>query len=257
MMESLRVQTIRHPKASISPMTSTYLHLRNPWVAVWWSAALPGFGHFLVGRLVSGSMLFIWELVVNTQAHLNLSILYAFTGNFDMAAEVLDSRWLLLYVPVWTFALYHSYRTVVELNKRSILADRWDAPINASALATYSFNFLDLRHPWVAVMWSAFMPGLGMIYNQRIPEGFFAVIFTALVAYCSHICEAVLLTMTGQFTQALAVLDPAWLLFLPSIYGFSIYMAYQTTVESNKCYKTEQSRFLVKNYQDPGFEWPV
>lgn len=256
-MKSLRYQTIRRPKVHISALTYNCLHLRNPWTVVWWSAALPGFGQVLVGRVTSGSVLFIWELVVNTQAHLNLAILYAFTGHYDMAVGVVDTRWLLLYVPVWTFAMYNSHRTVVETNKLSILADRWDAPIYSSALEATSFNFLCRRHPWVAVMWSAFMPGLGQIYNQKVPEGFFCLGLTIIVAYFSRICEAVQLTMIGQFASATTVLDPTWALFLPSIYGFSMYLAYQNTVEGNKLYETEQSRFLRGNYQHPGFTWPV
>lgn len=256
-MKSLRTQTIRHPKAVISPLSSNYLHLRNPWVAVWWSAALPGFGQILSGRMVSGGLLFIWELIVNSQTNLNLSILYTFLGDFDQAAAVVNTRWVLIYVPVWVFTMYYSYRTVVEGNKRSILADRWDAPLLPSSMGTYSFNFLERRQPWIAVMWSAIMPGLGQIYNQKVPEGFFCLSLTILIVYLSHFCEAVVLCVTGHFGESTAVLDPAWLLFLPSIYGFCLYLAYSSTVEGNKLFDTEQSRFLIANYQDASFEWPV
>ena len=30
-------------------LNSNYIHLRNPWVVAWWSAALPGFGHINMG----------------------------------------------------------------------------------------------------------------------------------------------------------------------------------------------------------------
>ena len=68
--------------------------------------------------------------------------LYCFTGQFDMAKQVLNTRWLLVYVPVWVFGIYYGYRTTIEVNKRSILADRWDAPIYPSKLDIFSFNLI-------------------------------------------------------------------------------------------------------------------
>jgi len=57
--------------------------------------------------------------------------------------------------------------------------------------------------------------------------------------------------------MATAISDPQWLLFMPSLYLFVIYDAYSLTVEFNKLFEIEQSKFLVDNYQDPSFKMPV
>lgn len=37
--------TARRYSAHISIMGTTQIHLRNPYIIAWWSAAFPGFGH--------------------------------------------------------------------------------------------------------------------------------------------------------------------------------------------------------------------
>lgn len=53
----------------------------------------------------------------------------------------------------------------------------------------------------------------------------------------------------GDFANAKAVVNPHWLLNLPSIYMFSIYDAYINCVEFNNLFDLEQSKFLKRNYQ--------
>lgn len=65
----------------------------------------------------------IWEIIVNIKSNLNDSILYSFTGRFEMATKVLDNRWLLLYVAVFIYVVWDSYRSTVDLNKLSVLAE--------------------------------------------------------------------------------------------------------------------------------------
>ena len=81
--------------------------------------------------------------------------------------------------------------------------------------------------------------GLGSLYIHRMPSGFFAVSWTAVILYFSHFLEALQYTFMGSFDQAIAVLDPEWCLFLPSIYCFAAYEAYILAVELNKLYKKE------------------
>ncbi|MFA4886386.1 MAG: hypothetical protein WC601_11545 [Desulfotomaculaceae bacterium] len=47
----------------------------------------------------------ISELLINTHAHVNLAIIYSFTGNFAMAKQVLDTHLLLLYCGVLVYAV--------------------------------------------------------------------------------------------------------------------------------------------------------
>jgi hypothetical protein len=45
--------------------------------------AFPGFGHLLLSKYLRGILLFIWEIVINLNAHVNLAIAHSFWGKFD------------------------------------------------------------------------------------------------------------------------------------------------------------------------------
>ncbi|GAA0489348.1 hypothetical protein GCM10008986_13970 [Salinibacillus aidingensis] len=49
-------------------------------------------------------------------------------------------------------------------------------------------------------------------------------------------------------------MNPEWLLFFPSLYGFATYDSYTATIENNKLYEKEQRKFLKENYQNPEFQ---
>ena len=174
-----------------------------------------------------------------------------------MAKEILNTKWLILYVPVYLYAVWDSYRLTVEYNKFSILADREKSPIVTGKISAWELNFLEKRTPWISAVWSFLMPGLGQIYNQRLPTGFFMFIWWITIAHFSNILKVVHLSFTGDFSQAIASANPEWLLFMPSIFGFAIYDAYVQAVENNKLLELEQSRFLKDNYQDPDFKMPI
>ncbi|MBP1948650.1 hypothetical protein [Virgibacillus litoralis] len=247
----------RRYKAYVSPLGTTQIHLRNPYVIAWWSAAIPGFGHLLLSKYLRGFLLFIWEIVINVNSKLNLSMVYTFGGQFDMAKEVLEPRWILLYIPVYIYAIWDSYRTSVDLNKAYILADHENASFINFQITSMEINYLDKRKPWMAVMWSFFMPGAGQIYIHRIVVAFFLVSWTTIIVYFSHVLESVHLLVSGDFYYAKAILNPQWLMFLPSVYFFSIYDAYVNTVENNKLFDSEQRTFLKKKYQNKQFNLPL
>ena len=247
----------RRPKSFISSLTANYLHLRNPYVIAWMSASFPGFGHISLGNYVQGFMLCIWEVIINTQANINLSIFYNFTGRYDMAKEVLDSRWLLLYIGGYIFAIWSSYRLTMTLNSFSILADRNHSPIDAVQLSAMEINFVDKRSPWMGVIWSALAPGVGHLYTHRLPTGFLLLISWIVVCYFSHVLQGVQYTALGQYEQAKAVINVEWLLFLPSIIGGAVYDAYANIVETNRLYDREQADYLTKDYQAADFIMPV
>jgi len=188
---------------------------------------------------------------------MNVAILYSFTGQFNMAKEVLDPRWLLLYVGIYIYAVWDSYRSTVDLNKLSVLADREGKPIDPVKISVMEINYFDKRNPWVAVAWSVLMPGSGHLYTQRLPTGFFVLVWWIAITYFSHLLQAVQYTAIGDFSQTIAIADPQWALFMPSLYGFTIYDSYVNTVEYNKLFDMEQAKFLKDNYQDPKFEMPV
>ncbi|MED4205017.1 hypothetical protein [Neobacillus mesonae] len=246
--------TARRYKAHVSILGTTQLHLRNPYIVAWWSAAFPGFGHLLLSKYLRGYALFIWEVVVNVKAHVNSSMIYSFQGNIDMAKEVLDTRWLLMYIPVYLFGIWDSYRTTVDMNRFFLLADREDHRFNSFALGALEINYLDKRNPVLSVMWSLFIPGLGQFYIHRILTAIFVIVSLVVFYYYSHVQEAVVLLILGKVKEATSVLNPEWLLFIPSHYGFAVYDSYMNTVENNKLFEKDLRNHLTKNYQSEEFK---
>lgn len=245
--------TARRYKAHVSILGISQIHLRNPYIIAWWSAAFPGFGHLLLSKYLRGYVLFIWEVIVNINANVNLAMIYSFQGNIDMAKEVLDTRWLLMYIPVYIFTIWDSYRTTVDINKIYLLADSEDHSFNTFSLGAVEINYLDIRNPVIAVIWSLFVPGLGQLYVHRIMTSFFVIFWVVTFFYFSHAQEAVSLLFLGKVHQATSVLNAEWLLFLPSHYGFAAFDAYMSAIENNKLYKEVQMKYLKKNYQATGF----
>ena len=246
--------TARRYKAHVSILGTTQLHLRNPYIVAWWSAAFPGFGHLLLSKYLRGYALFIWEVIVNLNAHVNLAMMYSFQGKIDLAKDVLNTRWLLMYIPVYLFAIWDSYRTTVDMNNVYLLAEREDHRFNIFTLGALEINYLDKRNPVLAVMWSLFIPGLGQLYIHRILTAFFLIIWLVVFFYYSHVLEAVSLLFLGEVQKATSVLKPKWILMLPSLYGFAAFDAYMNTVENNKLYEKEQRKYLQENYQAADFQ---
>lgn len=241
--------TARRYRAHVSTVGTTQLHLRNPYIIAWWSAAFPGFGHLLLSKYLRGYSLFLWELLVNNMSHLNLAIMHTFTGNFKMANEVLEPRWLLLYLPVYIFAIWDSYRTAVDMNKVFLLAEREDKKFKSYVIGALEINYLDKRNPIMAVIWSFFTPGLGQLYIHRVLTAIFIMIFMITFVYFSNVLTAIHFLFLGDIRQATQVMEPQWLLFIPSHIGFAVYDSYVNTVENNKLFESEQRKYLQDNYQ--------
>jgi hypothetical protein len=240
----------------VNVIGTTQIHLRNPLVIAWWSAAFPGFGHLLLSKYLRGFLLFGWELLINTKAHINMAMIYTFTGEFDKAADILDIRWLSLYAPVYLFAIYDSYRTTIDLNHVYVLAKREDADFPSFVIGSIEINYLDKRSPRIAFLWSLLMPGMGQLFIHRLATAFFVLAGWIAVCYQSHFLEGLHYTLMGQFTKAKDVLNMDYLLFLPSIYGFALYDSYVNTVENNKFFDYEQKKYLKKNFQKSAFDFP-
>lgn len=138
--------SVRRYIAYVSTLGTSQLHLRNPFVIAWWSLAFPGLGHLLLSKYLRGYLLILWEIFVNVNAHINLALLYSFTGRFQMAKDVLDINWVLLYIPTYIFSVWDAYRTTVDLNHQYILAAREDAEIKMFNIAPLEINYLREHH---------------------------------------------------------------------------------------------------------------
>ncbi|MEN6326509.1 MAG: hypothetical protein ABFD18_09955 [Syntrophomonas sp.] len=259
-MEKKQVESIRNkrrPKGILSPYNINFLHLRAPWVMMWWAASYLGFAYVSMGSYVKGFILIFLEFFLNIQSKLNLGIYYSFTGRFERAKEVLDINWLLFYVPIYKALMWGAARNATDLNKYSILADREDSVVFPFAINSLDIAFLDKRNPWVAVILSAIAPGLGHLYTHRVVTTSFLILFWWLVTGVkSHFFKCIHLTATGNFAQAMALGDPQWMLFLPSIYVYAIHDSYINTVHYNQLHSMEQRKFLIDNYQNAEFPMP-
>lgn len=247
---------IRRQRAHLSQFTTSVLQIKNPWVVAFFSFSYPGFGHLILHRYVAGFILILWETFINDLSNVNLGIMYTLIGDFDKAKEVLDERWLLLYVGIYMFGIWDGYRTTVDLNKQCLLADREDAPLSPITMGAWDINFMDKRKPWVAVVWSALFPGLGHLYIHKVIAGFFIFAYTVGIMYFGHITQGIQYTMIGEFAKAKEILDMQWLIYLPSIFFFILYDAYSATVEYNLLFEKEMKKFLRDNYQKKEFKFP-
>lgn len=247
----------RRTRAYLSPFTTNQLHLRNPWVVAFFAFSYPGFGNLLLHRYAKAFVLILWELFINEQAHINLGIMYTLQGHFDLAKEVMDERWLIVYLGIYMFAIWDSYRSAIEINRLYILADREDAALQPLRIDAWDMNYLDKREPWLAILWSAIAPGLGHLYVHKVITGVFMFGYTVVILYFSHLPVALKNTMLGDFAQAKAEVDMQWLMYLPSIYLFIIYDAYISAVEMNKLFESEQSQYLRRRYQACDYPMPL
>lgn len=247
----------RRTIAFLSLLGTSQLHLRNPYVIAFWSVAFPGMGHLLLSKYLRGFLLFIWEVIVNYKAHVNLLILYSFLGQFEKAKQVVDIQWLSFYIPAYLFAVWDSYRTTIDLNHAYILAAREDAEIEPFKIGTMEINYLDKRKPWVAAIWSLLVPGGGQLYIHRLINAFFILTWWIVICLNAEFLPSVHYTLLGDFQRAKLVLDMQWLLNIPSVYFFSMYDAYTNTVENNKLFDWEQSKFFNREYQNSSFIVPL
>ncbi|MCA0756874.1 hypothetical protein KP806_17590 [Paenibacillus sp. N4] len=255
-MGSVYSNGLRRPKLHLAPYIANYIHEQNPWSLVWWSAAFPGAGHMQLCKYGTGIVLMFWEFFINVKSHLNEAIYYSMIGDFEIAKSVIDTKWFLLYMAVYIFTMWDCYRLALDLNKYSQLADRYDAPIKPFHIGAIEINYLDYRKPWNGVIWSLFMPGLGSIYANRLPTGFFVLICTVFSIYKSNLLPAFHWMAAGNLDMVRNSISPQWFLNLPSLWGFAVSSTYIDIHFTNELFKTEQSRFLAKNYQPPTFKMP-
>lgn len=106
----------RRKIASISIWGTTYIHLRNPYIIALWSVTFPGFGHLLVHKYIRGYLLVVWEIFINQISNLNFAMYYSLIGDMDSAKDVLNVNYVYMYIPLYLYAIWDSYRSCVELN---------------------------------------------------------------------------------------------------------------------------------------------
>ncbi|WLR43146.1 hypothetical protein LC087_02765 [Bacillus carboniphilus] len=242
-------------QAFMSNFSINMVHLRSPWIVAWWSAAFPGFGHLLLGNYVIGFFLMIWELLVNNLSHLNTAITLSLIGDFEKAKAILSIEWMWLYVTVYVFTIWDSYQKTIQYNQHYSLVQK--GTIKVSTDSALTLNLLEKRKPIMSIIWSLFTPGLGNFYLNRIPATIIGIVLWVSVGYYSNLFEGLYYTMTGNFKEVTKVLDAQWILFVPSIYIFSVYDAYIHCIEYNKLFDQAQKNKLMESYHCPTFKMPL
>ncbi|MBU8769662.1 hypothetical protein [Cytobacillus oceanisediminis] len=237
----------------LSIFGTTQIHLRDPYIIAMWSVMFPGYGHLLLNKYLRGFSLVIWELFINQSIHLNSAMVYSFIGEIEKAKEVLDVRYMHLYIPVYIFAIWDSYRTTVDMNKIYLLNEKDAAAVERLVIKPFEINYLDKRNPFSAIMWSMTIPSLGQLYIHRIFAALFTLVMTVILVHFSHFIEAFHYLLVGELKKSTQVLNAQWLMYLPSFYFFTIYDSYMNVVENNKLYDSEQKRLLRKFYQSKSF----
>lgn len=235
---------------SLTCLSISQLSRSNPVVIAWWSAAFPGFGHMLINMHIKGNILILFEFIINLNAHLNQATAYSFSGNFQLAKNVLDSRWALIYIPFYFFCIFDSYRSAKDVNHLCLLTDQVPVIKPIFEMKSFSLSYLDIRSPRTAMLWSLFLPGTGELYCQRTITALSLMIWTLVIAYFSHGMESIQYLLTGDLGQSIAVLDMEWLLFIPSLNFGAAYDAYRGTLTHNHYFVREQMDYLRR-------KWPV
>ncbi|GAA0316909.1 hypothetical protein GCM10008967_04370 [Bacillus carboniphilus] len=253
-MNDFKKRRYRGKLAHLSIFGTTQIHLRNPYIVAMWSIAFPGYGHLLLSKYLRGFSLVLWELFINQSTHLNTAMVYTFIGEIDAAKEVLDIQYMHLYIPVYLFAIWDSYRTTVDLNQIYLINEHGSPPANQLIIKPFEVNYLDKRNPVVAAFWSMTIPSVGQLYIHRIFGAIFTLILTVVFIHYSHFLEGVHYLLIGDINKSKEVLNMQWLLYMPSFYFFTIYDSYMNAVENNKLYETEQKNYLKKYYQPANFK---
>src|SRR5699024_11433517 len=115
-----------------------------------------------------------------------MGIIYTFVGEFDLVHQVLDARWLILYLPIYFFIIWDSYRTTVDLNFYYILADWEQLRIHTSNIGAFDIEFLDKRKPFMAAIAYLFVTGLVQLYLNRLIVVLIILFFTFSFLYLSN-----------------------------------------------------------------------
>ncbi|MBU9714893.1 hypothetical protein [Evansella tamaricis] len=232
--------------------TTNAISYKNPLLVAFWSLAFPGFGHFLLGSHLFGVVLVIFEFWINSLSSLNTAIYLSMVGDFELAKDIIEIKYFYVYIPLYIFTIWDSYRRAQEMNQEiqlSILNKENDL-VTPFSMSILEVNYLRKKNPFTAVFWSFFLPPMVYIYLHRFITLVFSAIWWGALLYYTNITEATYYSLIGEFEKSRELLDPQWVLFLPSVYMFTIFDVHTKTMENNKLYEIELRKYLKDSYQN-------
>lgn len=220
----------------------------DPRTAAWLSAMFPGFGHLLLNHNVRGAFFTLSEVFVNSLARVNESMVLTFCGRFEEAKNVLSPNWAVGYAVIYLYVILDSYRLAIGQNRVQERGFRGVNPLAALYVKPHEYQYMSEKRPWIAVVYSCLVPGLGQIYVQRYWLGMFGVIWWWVYGTLSGFNVACVRLLLGK-TEGAAMLHPHWLLFIPSLIGGAVYHSYTSCLRQNRLFRAEQRRYLEAEYQ--------
>ncbi|WP_028608538.1 hypothetical protein [Paenibacillus harenae] len=238
----------RRPRARISAYGITSIRWISPYMVAWWSAAFPGFGHYLLNKYIRATLLTLSEVIFNTLAHINESLVYSFSGRFQAAVEVLEPRWAYGYLLIYMIALWDSYRSCLENNRLFQLAELENSRIRPFLLGKSEIHYLEKKSPVKAALFAFAFPGMGHLYNHRIGLAFYAIFWWWVYLSLSGLHVSAYLLFYGKLQASTQILHPHWLLFMPSVIGGAIYHSFTIAIEHNRLFRIEQRQYFAERY---------
>ncbi|MFC3798488.1 hypothetical protein [Cohnella sp. GCM10012308] len=237
----------RYPFLRMSMLGVTYSSAPRPAMVAWWSAAFPGFGHFVINQYARGVLLTLTEMLINTCCRLNDAIVYTFCGRFDDAAAVLDADWAFGYATIYLFAIWDSYRRAEYLGRLRELS-AGGLPIRRMVIHPLDIQYIERKKPLSGFLYSILFPGLGQLYNQRFCLAFYLMFWWWVYIGMSHAPSAGVELLYGSVSRSTAMLSQHWFMFMPSVLGGAAYQAYRGTIEQNKLFREAQRAYLRNTY---------
>lgn len=96
-----------------------------------------------------------------------------------------------------------------------------------------SRQLYEYKSPITALSWSLMMCGFGQFYNGQYIFGMVLLLCEGMVNVLSKLNVSILHSFHGKFQMAHDVVSYQWGIFYPSIYGFSMWQAYNKAIIIN------------------------
>ncbi|MFZ3578784.1 hypothetical protein [Virgibacillus sp. DJP39] len=106
----------------------------------------------------------------------------------------------------------------------------------------------EYKYPTASLLWSLALPGFGQFYNGQILLGTI-LLFTELLAnILSGLNLSIFETFHGNFKNSHDVMNYQWGMFYPSIWGFSMWQAYNYAIAGNQQIKGKRSKAYLTGF---------
>ena len=176
----------------------------------WWSVAFPGFGHYMLNQYFRATILTLVEVIINTLAHVNEAIVYTYCGQFELAKSILKPNWALGYIIIYFYTIWDSYRSPLIQNKMCHLAEFENQRLDNIIFTSSELQYLELKSPVTAAIYSFFFPTLGQLYNHRFLLGFYGILWWWIYLTLSHAHESLHMIILGNIEGSISVLHHQW-----------------------------------------------